>query len=383
MLDERIVGAARGRRSEEVAPVGVMFERRLAPEVLSKSIRGICEHDVEGLQLAASRERGVHERIVLYDPELLKPVQEEVHPRDRRGERLQLLSVRPDLAPGIIVGIVRVLQLGYARNEHAARAACRVVDRLLRLGFEDVDHQFDYRAVRVELLRGVPGIVGELADQMFVRLAHLVGRTRLDRKVQLREVLDQPGNRLVRQDVLVAPDAAVAEYPFKALDTAPADNAARIRLFDADPCRRQRLADVRRYVADILPVAALGDCEGVVLRRIAREILVPGLRQRPLVLFLVHVADALEEHQRKDVLLVPARVDAAAQKLRSLPKRRFQFLQIHFVPSFIMPEAIISVRNFSDADLTSATACSNSAFTSAYGRTASAWYFTYLFTDRS
>ena len=310
-------------------------------------------------------------------------MQEEVHPRDRRGERFQLLSVRTYLAPGVVVGIVRGLQLGYARNEHAARAACGIIDRLLRLRFKDVDHQFDYRAVRVEFLRGVPGIVGELADQMFVRLAHLVGRTRLDRKVQLREVLDQPGNRLVRQDVLVAPDAAVAEYPLKALDAAPADNAARIRLFDADPGRRQRLADVRRDVPDVLPVAALGDCEGVVLRRIAREILVPGLRQRPLVLFLVHVADALEEHQRKDVLLVPARVDAAAQKLRSVPERRFQFLQIHFVPSFIMPEAIISVRNFSDADLTSATACSNSAFTSAYGRTASAWYFTYLFTDKS
>ena len=314
----------------------------------------------------------MHKRIVLHDPELLKSVQEEVHSRDRRGERLQLLPVRPDLAPGVVVGVAWILQLGYARNKHASRAACRIVDRLLRLGLEDVDHQFDYRAVRVELLRGVPGIVGELADQMFVCLAHLVGRTRLDRKVQLREILDQPGNRLVRQDVLVAPDAAVAEYPFKALDTAPADNAARIRLFDADPGRRQRLADVRRDVPDVLPVAALGDCEGVVLRRIAREVLVPGLRQSPLVLFLVHVADALEEHQRKDVLLVPARVDAAAQKLRSLPERRFQFLQIHFDSSFIMPEAIISVRNLSDAAFTAATACSNCALTSAYGRTASA-----------
>ena len=65
-------------------------------------------------------------------------------------------------------------------QQHAARAAGGVVDRLALLRVEDLDHHAHDAARRVELARLVAaGDVGELADQVLVGIAENVGADRL------------------------------------------------------------------------------------------------------------------------------------------------------------------------------------------------------------
>src|SRR5690606_20556525 len=77
----------------------------------------------------------------------------------------------------------------------------------------------------------------------------------------------------------------------------------------------KRGADVLGAIADVVPQAALGDGEAVVLREQGELVVAPGLVQRLGVLLEIDVADPLEEHQREDVSLEIGLVDAAAQQV--------------------------------------------------------------------
>ena len=59
-------------------------------------------------------------------------------------------------------------------QQHAARAAGRVVDFFAWLGFEHLHHQMHHGAVGVKLLRGMSTVIGEFLDQELVTVAQLI-----------------------------------------------------------------------------------------------------------------------------------------------------------------------------------------------------------------
>ena len=100
-------------------------------------------------------------------------MQEEVHAGDGRGGEILLLA--EELAPERAVIAVVLAHVMDGFEQHAARAASRIVDRLALLRVEDVDHQPHDGARRVELAGLLVRDVGELLDQVFVGLAENVG----------------------------------------------------------------------------------------------------------------------------------------------------------------------------------------------------------------
>lgn len=74
-------------------------------------------------------------------------------------------------------------------QEHAAGTASRVVDRFPLLRVEDLDHQPDHRARRVKLASLLVREVGELLDQIFIRLPKDVRLGGLVPEADSREVL--------------------------------------------------------------------------------------------------------------------------------------------------------------------------------------------------
>ncbi len=197
-------------------------------------------------------------------------VQEQVHPGDRRGSVVELLAVEAQVAPFLALAA----QLGGGGDQHAAGAAGGVVDRLARLGLEHQRHQVDERAVGVELLGGVAGVVGELLDQVLVAVAEFVlGQVR-DRQDLAGEVLDQVLERRVREQVLVAP-VAVAEHAGERVGVGRLDGPHRLQ---------DRGADVGGDLADVRPVRAVRDREAVVFRQVGERLVAVdrrGLRRAP------------------------------------------------------------------------------------------------------
>ena len=154
------------------------------------------------------------------DLEVLDAVEDEVHPRDGRGDVDELLPVEPSVR----VSPPRRFTSASAEMSMPPVPTGRVVDALARLRLEHLRHQVHERAVGVELLRGVAAVVGELLDQVLVAVAELVlGHVREAERV-LREVLDEVLERLVGHLRLVGP-RRVAEDAGEALRVGRLDRA--------------------------------------------------------------------------------------------------------------------------------------------------------------
>ena len=76
-----------------------------------------------------------------------------------------------------------------------------------------------------------------------------------------------------------------------------------------------RRADVLGRLPHLAPVGVGRDLEAVVLRVGGERRVAAGFRQRGLRLLVEDIAQALEEQQREDELLVVAGVDGAAQQV--------------------------------------------------------------------
>ena len=87
----------------------------------------------------------------------------------------------------------------------------------------------------------------------------------------------------------------------------------------------QRPAHVAGGDAHVGPVSAVRDDKPVVGGG-AGIGLVLGLGQRDSVFFVPHIREPLEEEQRKDVLLVVARINQTPEQLGGTPKVGFEFL---------------------------------------------------------
>ena len=91
-------------------------------------------------------------------------MQEAIHPGDGGGHQIPLLPEQLERSPFLPLPP----KLGHARQEHAAGAAGRIVDRLTWLWLEQFGHQMDDGSVGVELGSRMARIVGELLDEIFV-----------------------------------------------------------------------------------------------------------------------------------------------------------------------------------------------------------------------
>ena len=124
---------------------------------------------VERREPAALQYLGIPQRVALHDAEVRGTVQEEVHLRDRRVHRVLLLA---EDAPEAEFGVAHVAD---RFDEHAARAACGIVHALPGLRIENAHKQLHNGTGRVEFAGLGLGLVGELLQEDFVRIAHQVG----------------------------------------------------------------------------------------------------------------------------------------------------------------------------------------------------------------
>ena len=74
-----------------------------------------------------------------------------------------------------------------------------------------------------------------------------------------------------------------------------------------------------------VPVGVCGDHKAMALRNRCIVFVAIGCGQRGRVFFVVHVAHAFEEQQRKDVLLVVASISEPPKQRRRTPEVGFEF----------------------------------------------------------
>ena len=110
-------------------------------------------------------------------------------------------------------------------------------------------------AVGVELLGGMPRIIGELLNQELVALAELVLGEVFQAQGAFGEVLDEVRQGGIRQQFFVGP-VAVSEH---------ASEGGGVGCFDGAHDSARGLANVGGGFAQVLPVGTLGDGEAVVL----------------------------------------------------------------------------------------------------------------------
>jgi len=127
-------------------------------------------------------------------------------------------------------------------------------------------------------------------------------------------VLDEVPQQRIRQPVLIGP-RRVAEDPVQRL---------RVRLLDAPERGLQRLADIGRDSAYVVPMAAFRNLKSVVSRKPGVFLVPFGFCQRRLIFLVMCVADALEEEQREDEGLEIGRIDGTTQDVRGLPEMRLE-----------------------------------------------------------
>lgn len=104
----------------------------------------------------------------------------------------------------------------------------------------------------------------------------------------------------------------------------------RIGLLDAAKGVWHGLADIGRDLAHIAPVAVFGDLESVVFRKQGGLIVAPEGLERGLVLFVMHVGDALEEEKRENVGLEAGCIDRTAEDVGGFPKVGFELAKLDF-----------------------------------------------------
>ena len=200
--------------------------------------------------------------------------------------------------------------MGDAGEQHAAGAAGGIIDGLAGLHVEHLGHEVDDGAVRVELGGGVAGVVGELLDEILVALAQLVLGQVGDGEFQRGEVLDEVAQHGIGQAVLVRPLRI----------TKDAEELVGIRGLDGPHGLLQAPAHIPADLPNLPPMRVRRHLEAVVLRE-QRKVLIPArLPQRGDRLLIEDIAQPLVEQQRKDELLVVARVNRPPQEHGGSPE---------------------------------------------------------------
>ena len=179
VLEEGVVPAPLWRRAEEITSPSILLPCGAVP--LLDRIGRIGDDHIEVAQFVVLYKGGCGECVAACDVEVSHAMDDQVHSSNGGRDCDEFLPKEPHgtcftTAP---------LHLRKAGDEHATRAAGRVVDVLTRLRFEHLRHQMHNGAVGVELLRGVAAVIGELLDEVLVTVPELVFGYRLERQVML------------------------------------------------------------------------------------------------------------------------------------------------------------------------------------------------------
>ena len=297
VLLEGVVGGALGRRTPDVASVGVLLEAVAVP--LFDGVRRVGEDDVELFQPIGLDEGGVLEGIPAYDAELIDAVQEHIHAGDGAGEEVYFLAVEFEVS----VFLAFVAQVEGAVEQQATATAGGVVDGFPGFGGHEHGHEFHDGAVGVELGGGVAAVVGELFDEVFVGVSQLVVGDVGEAEVLATEVLDEVEEGFVGEALFVGPAGAAED----------AAQGGVVGAFQGHHCVLDGGAYVFGGCAHVGPVRSLGDGEAVEFIEAGVFFVASGVGQGGLVFLVVDITDALEEQEGEDVLFVVSGVDGAAQ----------------------------------------------------------------------
>ena len=249
-------------------------------------------------------------------------VEEQVELADGQGAQVALLAVERQVAevspvlPHVLGGV----------DEHPAGAGRGVADAHALLRLQQLHDEAHHRARRVELAALLPGVVGELVDEVLVGVAQDVA----------------PAGRVL-PEVLVAQVKAAEVGEQAADDALPVGGAAQLLLVVPVGARQdavqpgcvglldgvagdvERLAQVHRRPNQRRPAHRLRDEELVLVAVGERDLAATPEADRVLHLLVEAVREALEEENGEDVVLVVGRVDLPAQDVRGLPQFRLEF----------------------------------------------------------
>ena len=175
VLHPGIVAGLGGRHPGKVPPIRIAGPNLVAP--FFQRERRIGDDAIKAGEAVASKKGRGAQGIAAHDLKIRRTMQEQVHPGDGGGGEIFLLAKQ--LAPqGAVVAVV-LLHMVDGFQQHAARAASRIVNGLAFFRVEDVDHEFHNRARGVEFARLLVGRIGEFFDQILVRLAENIRLGRL------------------------------------------------------------------------------------------------------------------------------------------------------------------------------------------------------------
>ena len=144
-------------------------------------------------------------------------------------------------------------QVRYSGDEHAGTSAGWIVYGLAGFRLQHFGHQVDNGTVRIELLRRVAAVVCEFLDQVLVSLTELVLRAVGNGQRFRAEVLQQVFQKPVGEAILIGP-SSITEDALQLIG---------VRIFNLPERLNDCYADIFRNGADVIPVIALRNDEGV------------------------------------------------------------------------------------------------------------------------
>ena len=263
---------------------------------------------------------GVAEGVAAKDVEVVGAMEEEVHLGHGGVDHILLLAEDGAAALAVVLHVVHRL------HEHAARAASGVIYRLAGLGVEDADKQRHDGTGSVELARLGFGEVGKLLEQHLVGVAHEVGVVVLVAQGAGAQMLYKAAQEVVAEHILVAPLGG-GEHAQHAVERVGVGQLYLAHGVD------DGAAEVLVAVAYVLPVAALGDDETVLLGEEGILHIALLETKQPLrllqgvgSLLVEDVADAFEVEQGGDVFLEGILRDGAAEDVAGLKEIVVEFL---------------------------------------------------------
>ena len=128
---------------------------------------------------------------------------------------------------------------------------------------------------------------------------------------------------MIRHFALVGPTIFWSEDTLQTANQTTIVLTSGISLLNSDKSLYQALTHILRYLTYILPMFAIRNTDRQV-KSLHLGILLTTFRYESRILLIIHIADALEKQQRKDIFFVSCRIDLTTKVLRSRPKEGFQ-----------------------------------------------------------
>ena len=290
---------------------------------------GVGHHGIKGLESSALAKLGVLERIA--DLKLgLHVVDDGVHIGHRPGAGYVFLSI--ELERGVLFlafGTHPLVECNLALDEQAAAAAAGVVHFLSWRALQHTGHDLAHFAGGVKLSGALSAAFGKLADQVFIALADNVGLHIMQSQPLGADGLDEGAQAVVGQVALSVGRRIEVNAVEDAIKT-------RVGLGDIADMGSELFADLVAQRADHRPHGQLR-IFGLQRQVEAHELLV-GLHHAECLcaaahlggnaveLIIKHIAQALGEDERQDIVLVLGGILRTADGAGGVPYPRLEAL---------------------------------------------------------